>query len=78
MPDLDPDILPDDFLALLRCPVTGSRLRLDGPWLVAEIGGLRYPIREGIPVLLADEATLPPGIQSLDQFKLQFKDQLKS
>jgi uncharacterized protein len=66
------NVIDDDFLAIIRCPVTYSRLFLDGDALVAEVGGLRYPIRDGIPVLLPDEAQLPPGIESLDAFKLQF------
>lgn len=61
-----------ELLALLRCPVTRSKLRLDGDTLVAEIGGLRYPIRDGIPVMLPEEAVLPEGIPSLDAFKSRF------
>lgn len=61
-----------ELLALLRCPVTRSKLRLDGNMLVAEIGGLRYPIRDGIPVMLPEEAVLPDGIASLDAFKSRF------
>ncbi|HTW93330.1 MAG TPA: Trm112 family protein [Tepidisphaeraceae bacterium] len=64
--------LSDDILSILRCPVTRSPLRQDGDFLVSEVGGLRYPIRDGIPVLLAEEATLPQGCASLDEFKKQF------
>lgn len=63
----------DDFLMqTLRCPVTLSKLRIDGDWLVAEIGGLRYPVRNGIPVMLAEEAELPEGFESLDEFKKRY------
>jgi uncharacterized protein YbaR (Trm112 family) len=51
-----------ELLAILRCPVTRSRLRQQGDWLIGEIGGLSYPIREGIPVMLAEEAKLPDGV----------------
>jgi uncharacterized protein len=61
-----------DLLEILRCPVTRSRLRQEGDWLIAEVGGLSYPVREGIPVMLAEEAKLPAGIASLEQFKKQF------
>jgi hypothetical protein len=33
-------------------------------------------VRDGIPVMLAEEATLPPGVGSLDEFKQRFKDQI--
>ena len=54
---------------ILRCPVTGSELRdgtdavgqptLESSAVSPEHGGrLAYPIRDGIPVLLAGEATV--------------------
>ena len=58
-----------DLLEILVCPLTRSKLRQEGDWLVAEVGGLRYPIQDGIPVLLIDKAQLPPGIASLEEFK---------
>ena len=65
-----------ELLKILVCPLTRSPLRMEGDHLVAEIGGLRYPIRDGIPVLLIDEAILPEGIDSLDAFKGKFKDHI--
>ena len=64
------------LLAILVCPLTRSKLTQVDEELVAEMGGLRYPIRDGIPVLLVDEATLPEGFSSLDQFKEKFKDRI--
>lgn len=61
-----------DLLEILRCPLTRSRLRQEGDWLVAEVGGLSYPVREGIPVMLVEEAKLPQGVASLEEFKRQF------
>lgn len=64
-----------EVLALWRCPVTRSKLRQEGDWLVAEQpagAGLRYPIRDGIPVLLMDQAELPDGIDSLEAFKAKY------
>lgn len=58
---------------LLRCPVTQSRLRRDGDWLVAEVGGLAYPIRNGIAVMVPESARLPPGVSSLEQIKAEFR-----
>ncbi len=63
-----------ETLAVLRCPLTRSPLRREGDFLIAEIGGLRYPIRDGFPVLLVEEATLPPGIASLGEFKKKYSD----
>jgi uncharacterized protein YbaR (Trm112 family) len=68
---IDPELLD-----ILRCPLTHSRLRQEGDFLVAEVGGLAYPVRDGIPVFLAEEAKLPPGVESLDAFKQKFKDQI--
>ena len=62
-------------LALLRCPLTRSPLRQEGDWLVAEQpqdAGLRYPIRDSIPVLLMDQATLPEGVATLEEFKKKY------
>lgn len=64
--------LKPEILEILRCPVTRSPLRQEGDWLVAEVGGLTYPVREGIPVMLAEEAKLPPGFKTLDEFKQRF------
>jgi uncharacterized protein YbaR (Trm112 family) len=61
------------FVSILRCPVTKSPLRLEGDRLIAEVGGLKYPIRDGIPVLLPEEAELPPGVASLDELRQQLK-----
>ena len=48
--------LDEETLAILRCPVTGSKLHLENDWLISEVGELRYAIRDGIPVLMAEEA----------------------
>ena len=68
---IDPDLLD-----LLRCPLTRSRLRQEGDFLVAEVGGLAYPVRDGIPVMLMEEAKLPAGVSSLDELKSQLRDQI--
>lgn len=65
-----------ELLKILICPLTRSPLKQEGEELVAAVGGLRYPIREGIPVLLVDEAKLPPGVASLDEFKKKFAPQI--
>lgn len=46
------------LLEILVCPVTHTRLRYDAEKqeLVSEAAGLAYPIRDGIPIMLQDEA----------------------
>ncbi|MEO1249187.1 MAG: Trm112 family protein [Pseudomonadota bacterium] len=46
------------LLEILVCPVTKSPLRYDADRqeLVSEQAGLAYPIRDGIPIMLPDEA----------------------
>ena len=67
-----------ELLKILVCPLTRSPLKLEGEELVGTVGGLRYPIRDGIPILLVDEAAMPTGIASLDEFKKKFADQIPS
>ena len=77
MPDAPQQTLSPQVLAILRCPLTRSGLRQEGEFLVAEQpegAGLRYPIKDGIPVLLMEEATLPEGIETLDAFKEKYAD----
>ena len=61
-----------DFLSILRCPLTHSKLKEVGGFLVAETGGLKYPVRDGIPVMLIEEATLPDDCKTLDEFRVRF------
>jgi uncharacterized protein YbaR (Trm112 family) len=46
------------LLERLVCPMTRTPLRYDEPAqeLVSEAAGLAYPIRDGIPVMLVEEA----------------------
>ena len=46
------------LLEILVCPATKSALRYDeaAQELISEEAGLAYPIRDGIPVMLVDEA----------------------
>jgi uncharacterized protein YbaR (Trm112 family) len=72
MPDTKSNTVDADLLDILRCPITRSRLRQEGDHLIGEIGGLRYPVRDAIPVMLPEEAVLPDGVGSLDEFKRRF------
>jgi uncharacterized protein YbaR (Trm112 family) len=46
------------LLSILVCPVTRTPLRYDeaAQELVSEAAGLAYPIRDGVPVMLVEEA----------------------
>jgi len=57
--------LDPELLELLRCPVAvhytdrgddpGRLELLRGVWLVCADSGYKYPVRDGIPVMLVDE-----------------------
>lgn len=54
------------LLERLVCPVTRASLRYDAAAqeLISDAAGLAYPIRDGVPVMLADEAR-PLGAKAL-------------
>lgn len=53
MADVDPKLLD-----ILVCPLTKTTLRYDreAQELISEAAKLAFPIRDGIPVMLVDEA----------------------
>jgi uncharacterized protein YbaR (Trm112 family) len=53
--------LDPELLKILACPACDDRppLRLDGETLVCDKCRRVYPVREGIPILLVDEAAIP-------------------
>jgi hypothetical protein len=73
MSNANSNLVDPKILAILRCPLTRSKLRQDGDYLIAEVGGLRYPVRDGIPVMLVEEAQLPSGVSSLDELKQKYQ-----
>jgi len=54
-------LLDPKFLAVLACPADDSRppLRQVDDTLVCDLCGRVYSIRDGIPILLVEEAILP-------------------
>ncbi|NOY81487.1 MAG: Trm112 family protein [Kiritimatiellaeota bacterium] len=52
-----------ELLDILACPACEDRppvrLSEDEAWLVCDRCDRRYPIRDGIPIMLVDEAVLP-------------------
>jgi hypothetical protein len=57
-PDEADDAIDPRLLELLVCPLTKQVLRYDRGRreLVSEAAGLAYPIRDGIPIMLVEEA----------------------
>jgi len=51
-----------ELLRILACPACHCRVELvDGPALLCQGCGLKYPIRDGIPVMLVEEAQPTEG-----------------
>ena len=65
-------MLSPDLLDILRCPLDRqSRLVEDGERLVCTRCDLKFPIKDGFPKLIVEEAELPAGCSSLDQLPCQ-------
>jgi uncharacterized protein YbaR (Trm112 family) len=52
--EVDPELL-----SILACPLDKQPVSREGDYLVCSQCGRRYPIRDGIPVMLVEEAILP-------------------
>jgi uncharacterized protein YbaR (Trm112 family) len=50
--------LDAELLAILVCPATRGPLRYDAQAeeLISEEAGLAYPVRDGVPIMLVEEA----------------------
>ena len=62
--------MDDQFLSCLRCPIDPKRqatLSREQQSLVCSGCGSRFPVKNGIPVLVPDEADLPDGIRAIAQ-----------
>jgi hypothetical protein len=58
MSDRPPDSVDPKLLEILVCPLTKAPLRYDreAQELISDQAHLAYPIRDGIPIMLVDEA----------------------
>jgi uncharacterized protein YbaR (Trm112 family) len=52
-------MIDKQLLDILACPACKTEVRLEGDRLVCVQCARRYPIREGIPVMLIEEAEQP-------------------
>ena len=57
-PKLGGDVDPE-LLAILACPLDKQAVSRQGNYLVCQECQRHYPIRDGIPVMLIDEALTP-------------------
>jgi len=48
--------MDEELLKILACPACKTEVRLEGDRLVCARCGRRYPIKDGIPILLVEEA----------------------
>lgn len=66
-------MISQELLDILRCPLDPShtRLALEGDHLLCQRCRLVFPIKDGFPVLIAEDAELPPGCASLEQLPCQ-------
>ena len=55
--------LDSGLLAILVCPVTRTALVYDedAQELISEAAGVAYPVRDGVPVMLIEEARVLGG-----------------
>ena len=66
-------MISPELLEILRCPLDPSRTRLllKGEEFICERCQLRFKIKDGFPVLVVEEAELPPGCESISQLPCQ-------
>lgn len=49
-------MIDKELLEILACPLCKTSVKLEGEKLVCQTCGRRYPIRDGIPIMLIEEA----------------------
>jgi uncharacterized protein YbaR (Trm112 family) len=49
-------MIDEELLKILACPACKADVKLDNNRIVCTKCGRKYPIKEGIPVMLIDEA----------------------
>jgi hypothetical protein len=54
-----PRTISPDLLAMLACPACHGSLSLEGNQIRCTQCQCRYPIQDGIPILLAERAQIP-------------------
>jgi uncharacterized protein YbaR (Trm112 family) len=63
-------MISQELLEILRCPMDPGRqtpLVEQEDKLLCPRCGLKFPVKDGFPVLVVEEAELPAGCESLDE-----------
>jgi uncharacterized protein YbaR (Trm112 family) len=69
--------MEDTFLTQLRCPLDPRReatLTREEQQLVCGGCGVRFPIKQGLPILVPDEGELPDGMREVSQLPCQRRE----
>lgn len=53
-------MIDKELLEILACPLCKTEVRLEGEKIVCTRCGRRYPIKDDIPIMLVEEAEIPP------------------
>jgi len=61
--------LPEDLV----CPAGRAELELKDGFIICTKCGVKYPIIDGIPILMIEEALLPEGISNIDELECMKK-----
>jgi uncharacterized protein YbaR (Trm112 family) len=67
-------MISKELLDILRCPLDPAhqaRLEQEADGLVCQRCRLKFPIKEGLPCMLVEDAELPPGAGSLQALPCQ-------
>jgi len=54
-------MIDKDLLKILACPACKGEVELKDNKIICKKCGLKYPVREGIPIMLVEEAEKPKG-----------------
>jgi uncharacterized protein len=66
-------MISPELLEILRCPLDPSHTRVqpEGDHLVCERCRVRYPIKDGFPVMIIEEAELPASCHGIAELPCQ-------
>lgn len=52
-------MIDKELLDILACPACKADVKLEGDRIVCTKCGRRYPVKDGIPIMLIDQAEMP-------------------